>query len=86
MSIHDRLEAYRRGFEPVRARDWALTVVLPLVGVLAAALTDWDAQTGWMGLVAGIIVKLSTGTVRKRTTAVAKLEAKGIDTAPLYGE
>lgn len=78
------LNKYLKGWEPVRARDWILTFAFPIVGLIAEAATNWDANTGWFGLGAGIVLRLTTAQVRSRTTSMAKLDAAGIDTTPLH--
>lgn len=86
MTLQQRLDSYIDGFEPVRLRDWVLTIALPFIGLIAEAVTDWDTGTGWFGLGAAIVLRLSTRSVRNRTTSMAKLDAKGIDTTPLYDD
>lgn len=70
----NKLDRYTRGLEPVRLRDWSLAVAFPLVGVVAEAITDWDTATGWYGLAAGVVLRLTTRSVRERVTPVKTLD------------
>lgn len=66
-----KIDRYLSGLEPVRLRDWLLAVAFPVVGVIIEAITDWDTQTGWFGLGAGILLRLTTRPVRERVSPVA---------------
>jgi hypothetical protein len=68
------LSHYTR-YEPARARDWFLTVLLPpvlaLLGLVYEVVNDWDPVTGWFGLAAGILsalaVRGTTPVVREQS-------------------